>query len=274
MIYCSDTEALEVFELYSNDSVSMIHYKEMYFRELINNDTLLFQKYLQSKEVISKIVKQKIIEGLLQHSLVTTTNFPEFYEDANNIAKELGLSKPKYIFVKETCELGASTIAADTNDYVIFFHSAIFNNMSRDERKVLLAHELTHVKLLHSRYAVTLKMLDNIALDSLIVQMKMTTLQLFRYFEFSADRGAYLTSKVNKTLFLATIMRFASGVSNNIAKQSVESYIEQIELFEDLKISDEDLEKYYSKMPEKKQDNPFPIIKAREIISFINSQKE
>ena len=251
----------------------LIHPVEVDFRRIINNDTLLHQKYLLTKKITSKIVKEKITEGLLKYSLVAENNFPEFYNDAKLIAKELGLGEPQNIFIKESSELGASTIAADINDYVIFFHSAIFNSMTREERKVLLAHELTHAKLLHSRFAVLMKLLDEKTIDELLNKTKKTTYQLFRCFEFSADRGAYLSANVGEETFIRTIMRFASGVSEKNAIQNVESYMNQISVFSDIKLSDEDLEKYYSQMPEKKQDNPFPIIKAIEIKKFIEETK-
>ncbi len=254
---------------YSNDTIQMIHPVEKIFRDIINNDTLLHQKYLQTKSYISKIVDQKIAEGLLKYSLVTGDNFSEFYNDAKTISKKLGLGYPKYIFIKESNELGASTISADTNEYVMFFHSAIFNTMTREERKVLLAHELTHAKLLHSNFAVLMKLIDEKTLDALLNRTKKTAVQLFRYFEFSADRGAYLSANVSEEIFIKTIMRFASGVSEEDAIQNVKSYVEQISLFINIGLSEDDLEKFYSQMPEKKRDNPFPIIKAIEIKKFI-----
>jgi hypothetical protein len=251
----------------------IMHPEEKSFKDIIKNDTLLSQKYIEGKSYTSKIVKQKIAEGVLRYSLVTAENFPEFYDDAKTISKKLGLGVPNYIFVKQNSELGATTIAADTNEYVMFVHSSIFSLMTREERKVLLAHELTHARLLHARIAVMLKLLNDESFDYLMHKKEMSVNQLFRFFEFSADRGSYLSSNVNEEIFIKTIMRFASGVSESDAVQNIESYINQIDMYLDLGLSTSDLEKYYAQMPEKKQDNPFPIIKAMEIRKFINELK-
>lgn len=259
---------------YSMDVAQIVHPVEKNFRDIIDSDTLLHQKYLETKTSASKIVKQKITEGLLRYSLVTENNFSEFYADAKTIAKKLGLSEPEYIFIKESSELGGYTIAADTNEYVMFFHSAIFDIMTRDERKVLLAHELTHARLLHSRFAVLINMLDEATVESLLEKTNMTIYQMFRYFEFSADRGSYLSANLSEEIFIKTIMRFASGVSEMNATQNADSYMEQINMFVSLNLSTDDLEKFYSQMPEKKRDNPFPIIKAIEIKKFIKEIAE
>lgn len=68
----------------------------------------------------------------------------DLYEDMHDLCKKAGLA-PVALYVQQTKELNAGAVGTKKDEYAIMVTSALLEELSRDEVRAVLAHEISHL---------------------------------------------------------------------------------------------------------------------------------
>lgn len=119
------------------------------------------------------------------------------------------------LYVTQTPELNAGAVGF--GDPFVVINSAAIEHLTRDELRVLLAHELGHIMSGHVTYRTIAKIILMVGLGSLpflagiaLLPFQMALLEWYRKSELSCDRAALLDAQ-DPNVVLSTFMKLAGG---------------------------------------------------------------
>ena len=175
------------------------------------------------------------------------------YEAAEEVAAKLSLDVPITIYqAQNPVGLNASSVYVPGEAHIVF-HGPITAKLTESELRALLAHELSHLTLLHrwdGEYLIVDQILAALTNDRHAETAHFAAARLFRlYTEIFCDRGA-LAVVGEPAAVVSTLVK----VSTELEEVSAESYIRQAE-------------EIFSKGPTKAADltHPETFIRARAV---------
>lgn len=119
------------------------------------------------------------------------------------------------LYVTQTPEMNAGAVGFA--DPFVVINSAMLEHLSRDEVRVLLAHELGHIMSGHVTYRTIAKIIFYVGLGNLpflagvaLLPFQLALLEWYRKSELSCDRAALLGVQ-DPDLVLTTFMKLAGG---------------------------------------------------------------
>lgn len=143
--------------------------------------------------------------------LVSEDQFPELYELAKATALKLKIRRVPRVFVQQSPELNAFALGV-FRPYSIVFTSALIEAFSADELEFVMAHEMGHILLGHTRYLTLLG-----AVGSSTPALGMFTSVWNRKTEFSSDRvGVYVSMKIKPILSALVKLAVGSNLSQYV----------------------------------------------------------
>ncbi|SHH89979.1 Peptidase family M48 [Butyrivibrio fibrisolvens DSM 3071] len=200
-----------------------------------------------AKHVTSTIARQEIDKGYRSWLAVGPNQFPEVYDLGRDCAKHLGIGIPS-IFITNSDDFNAYTIASDDIDPIIVIHNLLLERYSLPELKCIIAHECGHIHNYHSVFTMMSRILTNGALIggaysglarlplSLLSMGANLTLNMWsRAAEVTADRAALICCDDVEDAFQATgrLSYGAVRVEDRItSKLDTESLREQLRMTE------------------------------------------
>lgn len=119
------------------------------------------------------------------------------------------------LYVTQTPEMNAGAVGF--GDPFVVINSAAIEHLTRDELRVLLAHELGHIMSGHVTYRTIAKIILMVGLGSLpflagiaLLPFQIALLEWYRKSELSCDRAALLDAQ-DPNVVLSTFMKLAGG---------------------------------------------------------------
>ncbi|WP_068137421.1 M48 family metalloprotease [Roseimaritima ulvae] len=153
---------------------------------------------------------------------------PQLYEQADQVARELGLDVSVTIYQTQNPQGLNASLAYLPNEAHIVFHGAVADTLNHQEIRALLGHELSHLLLWQGwdgEYLIVDQVLSALTCDPNADTPHLESARLFQlYSEIFCDRGALAVVQDAKTV-VAMLVKVMTGV----ADVNAESYLRQAE---------------------------------------------
>jgi hypothetical protein len=153
---------------------------------------------------------------------------PALYEAADAAASTLGIAAPVTLYQAQDPRGLNASLAYVPGEIHVVLHGPIATQLSAEEVRCLLGHEMTHYALWHGNDGELLtasEMLRALSNDSRAHPAHLASYRLLGlYNEILCDRGAYLVAQ-DVHAVVSTLVKTATGVSD----VSAESYLRQAE---------------------------------------------
>lgn len=135
---------------------------------------------------------------------ISQFQFPQIYEEATDCARILGIKKMPKIYITQDPVMNAYTMGFKS-PYTIVLNSGLVENMSLDELRVVIGHEMGHAKFKHT---LLLSLMSPIGKQVAFIDL------LFGFWgrktEYTCDRCALVCSKKSEDV-LRTLIKIAAG---------------------------------------------------------------
>lgn len=135
---------------------------------------------------------------------ITEHQFPEIYNLAVDCAKTLNIKKIPKLFVSQDPTLNAFTMGFKS-PYMIVLNSALIEKLNKEEIKVVIGHEMGHVKFKHT---MILSVISPIGKNIVFVDLFFGFWQ--RKTEYTADRCVLICAQ-DKDVVIKTLIKIAGG---------------------------------------------------------------
>ncbi len=146
---------------------------------------------------------------------VGPTQRPELDALWTDVLRTMDWPTRPQLYVTQTPEMNAGAVGF--GDPFVVINSAVLEHLTRDELRVLLAHELGHIMSGHVTYRTIAKIILLVGLGSLpflagiaLLPFQIALLEWYRKSEHSCDRAALLDAQ-NPDVVLTTFMKLAGG---------------------------------------------------------------
>lgn len=137
---------------------------------------------------------------------ISDKQLPEIYKLSKECAKTLSLPRMPRIYITQNPILNAYAMGFGKS-YAIIINSGVIENLAADEIKIVIAHEMGHIKFKHTQF---------LSLISPMGQYFAFADLLFGFWirktEYTSDRCALMCAKDKETL-LKTLIKIAVGPS-------------------------------------------------------------
>ncbi len=172
----------------------------------------------------------------------------------------------------------ANAFAIGMEKHTIVITSGLVELLDDDEIRLVIGHELGHIKSGHMLYrtmAVFLSLVGIVAARNLPFINLLSQALLYAFYDWSrkseltADRAGMLVAQ-DAELSMKVMLKLASGAHGVRDKLSVEEFLKQADDFEDM--GSNLLDAFYTINMTLEQSHPFPALRAREIMRWSQSQ--
>lgn len=135
---------------------------------------------------------------------ISEHQFPEIYSIAKECANILDVKRVPRVFITQDPTMNAYTMGF-ISPYTLVLNSGLVENLSLDELRVVIGHEMGHVKFKHSMILSLIAPIGrNFAFSDLLFGF------WGRKTEYTCDRCALICAKEEKTV-LRTLVKIAAG---------------------------------------------------------------
>jgi Zn-dependent protease with chaperone function len=137
---------------------------------------------------------------------ISEKQFPEIYKVSEECAKTLSLPRMPRIHITQNPVLNAYAMGFGRS-YAIVVNSGVIENLSLEEIRVVIGHEMGHIKFRHTQFLSLISPLGNyFAFADLLFGF------WIRKTEYTSDRCALMCAKDKETL-IKTLVKIAIGPS-------------------------------------------------------------
>jgi len=195
---------------------------------------------------------------------VSEKQFPKIHNLLIECMESLSLDRYPTTFIINDPRWNAFTIGTD-DESIIVLHSPLIDELSKDELKTIIAHEMGHIQCNHVLYHTVGNFLANgasIAFNALATPLKLGLLRWTRMSEFSADRAALMVVK-DLDLIKSTFVKLHIGSNKLFEKMDIDEYLKQ----------SEDVDDTMGKFVETFQTHPFGVKRISELVKFSESEE-
>lgn len=176
------------------------------------------------------------------------------------------------LFVSQTPLVNAMAVGFDRPFIVI--NSSMLEILDREERRVILAHELGHIMSGHNTYRTIAILLLTVGLSNLptlvgaaLLPFHLAILDWYRKSEFSADRAGLLGSQDQRKT-LGVFMQLAGGVRDDDDTMDLDTFLEQAAEYE---TKGSAWDTFLKLLNTAFRDHPFATVRAAELKRWIDS---
>jgi len=146
---------------------------------------------------------------------VGPTQRPDLHALWTDVLQTMDWPTRPQLYVTQTPEMNAGAVGF--GDPFVVINSAALEHLTRDELRVLLAHELGHIMSGHVTYRTIAKIILMVGLGSLpflagiaLLPFQIALLEWYRKSELSCDRASLLDAQ-DPNVVLSTFMKLAGG---------------------------------------------------------------
>lgn len=234
----------------------------------------LDRKYLKSlkmiplfdrvvKVFVTKFYKKWVENDCIGNGIrVSEKQFPEIHNLLIDCMKSLTVENYPTTYIIHDPHWNAFTIGTD-DESIIVLHSSIVEELSEDELKTIIAHEMGHIQCNHVLYHTIGNFLvtgASSAFNVLAAPLKLALLRWSRMSEFSADRAALMVVK-DIGLIKSTFVKLHLGSNELFERINMDEYLTQFE----------DIDNVSGKFAEAFKEHPFGVKRINELIKYFDS---
>lgn len=176
------------------------------------------------------------------------------------------------LFVSQSAAVNAMAVGFDRPFIVI--NSSMLEVLDREQRRVILAHELGHVMSGHNTYRTIAILLLTVGLSNLptlvgaaLLPFHLALLDWYRKSEFSADRAGLLGSQDQRQT-LGVFMQLAGGVRDDDDTMDLDEFLTQAGEYE---TTGSAWDSFLKLLNTAFRDHPFATVRAAELKRWIDS---
>jgi hypothetical protein len=205
------------------------------------------------------------LESITNHMLANTVKLnkviaPRLYDLCEEIQDHFGYKEQIDFYLYATPEVNAFSINGfGIVPHIICFTSSLIQQLSDDELRFVIGHELGHLIFKHSQLDVVNKILANRENEEIPSALAIYFLRWQRYAEISCDRIGYLAIpniKVIGTVFF----KFAAGLSEKYLNFDINEYLKQLDKIKEIAVGD-----FYSSHPNN-------LVRIQNLLYFSDSE--
>lgn len=233
-----------------------------------------------------KMVSGSIFEKQMRLMSISSTvrlgpkQAPSLYKKFEKAATILDLPELPELYVSSQYVINA--VAFGVERYQIIMYAGLIDFLSEEELLAVIGHELGHVKCQHMLYktiAYILRYFGVQALYSLLpagtallatIPLQLAILEWERKAELSCDRAGLLVVQDPEVVARA-LAKLAGGSKNILPELNLNEVLQQAKEYDDT--SDGLIEKLFKVNMMLVQTHPFPIVRAREIMAWADSEQ-
>jgi Zn-dependent protease with chaperone function/RNA polymerase subunit RPABC4/transcription elongation factor Spt4 len=205
---------------------------------------------------------------------------PSLYQKFEKAATILDLPELPELYVSSQYLINA--VAFGVERYQIIMYAGLIDFLTEEELLAVIGHELGHVKCQHMLYktiAYILRYFGIQALYSLLpagtallatIPLQLAILEWERKAELSCDRAGLLVVQ-DPQVVASALAKLAGGSKNILPELNLDEVLQQAKEYDDT--SDGLVEKLFKVNMMLVQTHPFPIVRAREIMTWADSEQ-
>lgn len=271
--YVRSTEKVKLFGLSSHDYEHPLDRRALDALERTPGLTRAISKLIG--ETFERSTRLELTASAIK---VTPNNFPKLYAAYIETCDilDMPVRPPLYIATSMGGYDGMNAFAAGSENPMIAFTKEMVKDLSDDELRYVIGHELGHIKSNHGLYRTLAALYINImtqfvkgVLPTLIGQgLGLALMKWSRMAEFTCDRAGLLACQ-NPEAAIRANMKLA-GLPLRLEEQDVvDSFIEQAREFEDF---DFDMwDRIVKDLAVLNRSHPWTVIRAKEILMYVES---
>lgn len=230
---------------------------------LLSSCVQAFMKHLPERVLRGTNMAQKIRLGPKQ--------LPEVYAYLPEACRVLGIREPEFYLEAE----GNKAYTVGTENASITVTAGLVQNLEEDEFRTVVAHECGHIACEHTLYQTMALMLIQYGtkifgpLAAVSAPVQLALLYWYRRAEFSADRAAAIVVGGSGPV-VDTLVRYSGGPKALTGKVDLDQYLAQADAYD--RMQDSTWDQFLQGMAAWNQDQPFPAVRAREIVRWCKSE--
>lgn len=189
------------------------------------------------------------LESITNHMLANTVKLnkviaPRLYNLCSEIQDFFDYKEPIDFYLFASSEINAFSINGfGIVPHIICFTSELIQQLSDDELRFVIGHEMGHLIFKHSQLDVVNKILANRENEEIPSALAIYFLRWQRYAEVSCDRIGYLAVPNIKTIG-TVFFKFAAGLSEKYLNFDIDEYLKQLDKIKEIAVGD-----FYSTHP-------------------------
>jgi len=204
------------------------------------------------------------LENITNHMLANTVKLnkviaPRLYKLCGEIQEFFGFREAIDFYLYATTEVNAFSINGfGIVPHIICFTSSLIQQLSDDELRFVIGHEIGHLIYKHSQLDVVNKILANRENEEIPAALAIYFLRWQRYAEVTCDRIGYLAMPDIKTIG-TVFFKFASGLDEKYLNFDIDEYLKQLDKIREIAVGD-----FYSTHPNN-------LVRLQDLIYFSQS---
>jgi hypothetical protein len=204
------------------------------------------------------------LENITTNMLANTVKLskliaPRLYKLCEEIQNYFGYKEKIDFYLYATSEVNAFSINGfGIVPHIICFTSSLIQQLSDDELRFVIGHEMGHLIFKHSQLDVVNKILANRENEEIPAALAIYFLRWQRYAEISCDRIGYLAVPDIKTIG-KVFFKFASGLNETYLNFDIDEYLKQLDKIKEIATGD-----FYSTHPNN-------MVRLQVLLNFSNS---
>jgi Zn-dependent protease with chaperone function len=233
-----------------------------------------------------KLISSSIVEKQMRLMSISSAvrlgpnQAPSIYQKFEQAAAILDLPELPELYVNSQYIINAT--AFGVHKYQITLYAGLIDFLTEEELLAVIGHELGHVKCQHMLYktmAYLLRFLGAEVLYNLLpagtgllatIPLQMAILHWERMAEFSCDRAALLVVQ-DKAVVASALAKLAGGSKKILPELNLDEVVQQAQEYD--AASEGLVEKLVQVNLMLVQTHPFPIVRAREIMTWADSEQ-
>ena len=212
------------------------------------------------------------LDNMASSIQVSEKQLPDLHGLLVSACRILDLEVPE-LYVKQHPVPNAYTFAMRGQRPFIVVHTALLDLLEPEEIRVVLAHELGHLKCNHGVYLTMANILmlstSLIPFGGLLQQtLQEQLMQWVQCAEFSCDRAALLVSQESKAV-VSVLMKLCGGSPKLAQQLNVDAFLEQARAYADL--DEDEWQLQLKQLQNAGRSHPVPVLRAKEIDRWFHS---
>eukprot|EP01024_Parvocaulis_polyphysoides_P073864 TRINITY_DN9530_c1_g1_i2.p1 TRINITY_DN9530_c1_g1~~TRINITY_DN9530_c1_g1_i2.p1 ORF type:complete len:343 (+),score=29.19 TRINITY_DN9530_c1_g1_i2:84-1112(+) len=246
------------------------------FRHPYDQKNTQFLRQMPGLEMLAKNLMSPVAEQVLLLENISTSvkvgpeQLPSVYKALKEATNALDMDMPE-LYIRQNPVPNAYTLAISGRKPFIVIHTALAELLSPQELKVVIAHELGHLKCDHGVWLTVANLLASRTVSILPIITGPVEEELFRWLraaELTCDRAALLVTQ-DARLVISALMKLTGGTRSLANELNVDAFLQQARSYEE--VTSNPLGWFLRHAQTRALSHPLPVLRAREIDDWSNS---
>eukprot|EP01023_Acetabularia_acetabulum_P003579 TRINITY_DN1149_c0_g1_i10.p1 TRINITY_DN1149_c0_g1~~TRINITY_DN1149_c0_g1_i10.p1 ORF type:complete len:430 (-),score=42.12 TRINITY_DN1149_c0_g1_i10:3293-4582(-) len=246
------------------------------FRHPYDQKNTQFLRKMPGLEMLAKNLMSPVAEQVLLLENISTSvkvgpkQLPSMYQALREATNALDMEMPE-LYIRQNPVPNAYTLAISGRKPFIVIHTSLAELLTPQELKVVIAHELGHLKCDHGVWLTVANLLASRTVSILPIITGPVEEELFRWLraaELTCDRAALLVTQ-DVRLVISTLMKLTGGTRSLANELNVDAFLQQARSYEE--VTNNPLGWFLRHAQTRALSHPLPVLRAREIDDWSNS---